>query len=82
MAIVQMRRLRVIAIKDLRRRLMRDLSRLGCVDIESSLEMLANPEWSCVLKRSEENADSVKNLSSISSALESLSKYAPAKTGF
>ncbi len=81
MAIVRMKRLHVIALGSARRRLMHDLSRLGCVEIESSLEKLAKPEWCSVLKRSEEIGDARQKFLALSSALSILSKYAPIKSG-
>jgi len=82
MTIVKMSRLRIVALQDIRRNLLRELTRLGCVEIESTAEHLADPEWGNVLQRIYETSESTKKLSSLNSALETLDKYAPGKSSF
>lgn len=80
MSIVTMSRMRVIAPQSIRRTLLRELTRLGCVEIGTPAEYLADPQWSAIMHRQTESAESGKLLSSFQSALETLDKYAPVKS--
>ena len=82
MSIVKMSRLRIIAPQNIRRSLLSELARIGCVEIDHSADILADPQWSAVLHRLDEVGDSAKKLTTLTSALEALSKYAPVKTSF
>lgn len=82
MSIVKMSRLRIVAPQNIRRCLLRELTRLGCVEIENSAEYLADPQWSDLLQRINEPSDSAKLLSSFNAALETLDKFAPVKSSF
>jgi len=81
MSIAKMKRLRMVAPKNARRRLLRDLTRLGCVEVERSNEWMTSPEWSGLLRKSEEEGTSGKAYSDVSSALGALQKYAGVKKG-
>ena len=49
--IVKMKKLRVIAMADERKRLMDGLLHLGCMEISEPADKLADPEWSALLHR-------------------------------
>ena len=51
MAILKMKKLRVIAMADRRETLLRDLLRLGCVEISEPEGKLADPAWAALLER-------------------------------
>jgi len=61
MSIVKMSRLRIIAPQNIRRSLLSELARIGCVEIDHSADILADPQWSAVLHRLDEVGDSAKN---------------------
>ncbi|MDP4108404.1 MAG: V-type ATPase 116kDa subunit family protein, partial [Bacillota bacterium] len=80
--IVRMRRLRVIALSRAERGLIRDLGRLGCVEIESSLNDPDGTGVAGLLKPFGVKGDSEKKYNAVSSALGSLSRYSPSKPKF
>ena len=49
MAIVKMKRMRLIAPKDIRSSLIDNLTRLGCVEVESSLPHVESEEYEGIL---------------------------------
>lgn len=82
MAIVKMKRLRLLGLRADRERLLRPLQSLGCVDIREPAIDLSDPAWSALAKP--EGAGLAKAREEeqlISAALEVLRKYAPAKDG-
>lgn len=81
MSILRMKRLRIIAPSNIRKRLISDLSKLGCLDIESANKLLEDPEWSALLHRVENESVASEQLTLISDALKVMSKYAPVKKG-
>jgi len=82
MAIVKMKRLHLIAPQNVRRRLLRDLTRIGCVEVERSDDRLSSPEWAGLLKKTDETSQTSHMLSEVSSAIDSLKKYAGVKKSF
>jgi len=83
MAIVKMKRLRLIAPSFDKRKLLRDMTRCGCVEIESGEKLLSDPHWAEMLRRIEEEPPGVaSSLSEITSALATLSRYAHEKKPF
>ncbi len=82
MTIVAMSKLRVIAPQNVRRPLLKELARLGCVEIGSSAEHLADQEWAEVLEKFNENSETDRYLSLLTTARELLDKYAAVKSGF
>ena len=48
MSIVTMSRLCIIAPQNVRRPLLKELTKLGCVEIGASADHLTDPEWSSV----------------------------------
>ena len=82
MSIVKMKRLRVIGFAEERDDLLQQLLHLGCVEISEPEDKVTDPEWTALLRRdtsalSQRKAES----SALTSALEALDKYAPAKKG-
>ena len=53
MAIVKMKKLHVIAMADRREALLKGLLHLGCVEISQPEEVLSDPEWAALFRRSE-----------------------------
>lgn len=82
MAIVKMKKLRVIAMADCREKLLRELLRLGCVEISEPAEKLSDPEWAALLKRGTSQLTETKSrLTDVDTALEAIKRYAPIKEG-
>lgn len=82
MTIVRMKRLRILAPQPARRRLLYELARLGCVEVERG-GWAANPQWQGVLRKWEEQrgGQAAQALSEVTAALEALKKYAGVKKG-
>ena len=80
MSIVKMSRLHIVAPQNIRRPLLRELTRFGCVEIGNTADHLVDPQWAEVLQKLHESTDSTRVLSSFKSALETLNKYAPIKS--
>jgi len=82
MAIVKMKRLRLIALEQDRADLFSRLQHLGCVEIGESEAKLASPEWAALLRRDTSSSGDVKTrISLVQHAMDALRKYAPVKTG-
>lgn len=82
MAIVKMKRLRLIALEQDRADLFSRLQRLGCVEIGEAEAKLASPDWAALLRRDTSSAGDVKTrISLVQHAMDALKKYAPVKTG-
>ncbi len=82
MTIVKMKRLCLVAPSAMKRKLLRELTRYGCVEIESGEKFLADPAWTEFLEKERGEANAVSSqLSSMNSALTILQKHAPAKGG-
>lgn len=82
MAIVKMRRLRVIALGEEREDLLQQLLHVGCVEVTEPEGKLSDPEWAALLRRETSALGEVKSKSNaVSGALEALRKYAPVKSG-
>ena len=82
MAIVRMKRLRVIALASQKEELLARLLHAGCVELSEPQEELDDPQWSALLHRSESAlADVRQELSQVGAALRTLQKYAPKKKG-
>ena len=80
MAIVKMKKLRVIALRDRRDDLMRELMRLGCVQVSQRLEVLSDPETAEALNRERTDLPRLRSeQSQLNSALKVLAQYAPEK---
>ncbi len=57
MTIVKMKRLRLVSPSADKRSMLRELTRYGCVEIESGDRLVADPEWQDFLNR--ENVDTI-----------------------
>lgn len=82
MAIVKMKRLRIIALDSQREELLSRLLHVGCVELSEPQAELSDPEWTALLGRSESALSDVKQrLAQVTTALQTLNRYAPAKGG-
>ena len=82
MAIVKMKRLRVIALAAQRDELLQRLLHAGCVEVTEPQAELSDPEWMALLKRDTSALSDVKaRQNAVNGALEALQKYAPEKRG-
>lgn len=82
MAIVKMKKLRVIAMAGQREELLDGLLRLGCVEIREPDGGLAEQEWSPLFQRSQSRLLSAKeDMVQAGTALAALKKYAQTKDG-
>ena len=80
MAIVKMKRLRLLGLRSDRERLLRPLQSLGCVEISEPAIDLSEPAWSTLTKPEGGALAKAKEQSQqLSGALEILARYAPAK---
>ena len=82
MAIVKMKKLRVMAMAGSRDQLLRELLRLGCVEISEPEDRLADPAWSALLRRGTSSlAETRTEIADVSTALAALKQYAKLKDG-
>jgi V/A-type H+-transporting ATPase subunit I len=82
MAIVKMKRFRLIALAQDRAALFSRLQRLGSVEVGEAEGKLSEPEWAALLHRDNSAAGEVKTkLNAVKHAMEALKKYAPVKSG-
>lgn len=80
MAIVKMKRLRVIAMASCREELLRQLQRLGCVEIQEPES--AGADWSGLLERERSSlAETRAALADVNAALSAVKKYADVREG-
>ena len=80
MAIVKMKRIRLIGLERERKDMLRLLQHLGCVELTETEGRLSAPEWAAVLHRDSTAAGELKTrLSRTNGALAALKKYAPTK---
>jgi V/A-type H+-transporting ATPase subunit I len=77
-----MSKLKAIAPKDVRRTLIKELTRAGCVEIGSSAEYLVEEEWGGLLEEFHDSSGAAERLSILKSARKLLDKHAPGKSGF
>ncbi len=82
MAIVKMKRLRLIALDGERDALFDRLQRLGCVELTATDSKLQDPVWSKLLRRDTVSLGDLKSqVTQVTHALAALKKYAPVKGG-
>ena len=82
MAIVKMKKLRVIALASDRDTLLRQLLRLGCVEISQPDSLLADPQWSALLRRDTGGLTEVRTeMADVNTALEAVKRYGGLKDG-
>ena len=81
MAIVKMKRLRLLGMQSDRDSLFRRLQKLGCVEISEPAIDLADPDWATLTKPEGRDLAAAKEQSNLfDNALNTLKKYAPPKT--
>ena len=82
MAIVRMSRLKLAAMRSERDRLLRDLQKIGCVELESPAKPEEAEEWLTMTARDEADDSGLRAAKAkLTAALTALDKYAPAKGG-
>lgn len=82
MAIVKMKKLRVMAMAGQKEELLRQLLRLGCVEISEPDSKLADPEWAALLRRGTSQLVNTKSeIADVDTALAAIKKYAQLKDG-
>ena len=82
MAIVKMKKLHVIAMADRREALLKGLLHLGCVEISQPEEVLSDPEWAALFRRSETLLTQRKaELTDVDTVLAAIGQYAKLKDG-
>ena len=80
MSIVKMKKLRVIALRDQRDGLMRQLLRLGCVEVHEPEGMLSDPDVAALLRPERAGLTTVRTKQGeMEAALRALGRYAPEK---
>jgi V/A-type H+-transporting ATPase subunit I len=82
MAIVRMKRLRVIVPSKIQRKVLRDLTRLGCVEIENPVYTEMDEDMAQVIRPPSAITDAARARTDMVTALEALDKYAPSKRSF
>lgn len=82
MAIVKMKKLRVMAMAGQREELLRELLRLGCVEISAPDGKLSDPAWSALVRRGTSQLVTTKSeITDVNAALAAIRKYAQLKDG-
>ena len=82
MAIVKMKKLRVMAMAGQKEELLRQLLRLGCVEISEPDSKLADPAWAALLQRGTSHLVNKKSeIADVDTALAAIKKYAQLKDG-
>lgn len=82
MAIVKMKKIRVMAMADRQEDLLRELLRLGCVEISEPDGKLADPAWAALLKRETSRLMTARSeITDVNTALDAIKKYAQIKDG-
>lgn len=82
MAIVKMKRLRLLGLRADREQLLRPLQSLGCVEISEPAIDLSDPAWSALTKPEGGGLAKAREQSQqLKSALDTLARYAPSKDG-
>lgn len=82
MAIVKMKKLRVMAMADHRDELLKGLLHLGCVEISEPDDKLADPAWSALLKRGTSRlAETKSEITEVNTALDAIKRFAQPKDG-
>lgn len=80
MAIVNMKRLHMLALEADRDTLFDKLQRLGCVEVSEQSQKLSDPDWAALVHTDESAlSEQQSRLALIGEALETLEQYAPVK---
>lgn len=82
MAIVKMKKLRVIALEQDRKELFDRLLKLGCVEVSDPGDKLADPEWAALLEPERVSGSATRSgLAEAKSSLDAIKKYSDLKNG-
>ena len=83
MAIVKMKKLKVIAMAEDRQKMFDELLRMGCVEVSDPADKLSDPAWSELLQpeRVATAANTRNQINSAKTALEAIKKYGSLKNG-
>lgn len=82
MAIVKMKKLRVMAMASDHNVLMKGLLHLGCVEISEPDDKLADPKWSALLRRGTSSLVETKSrITDVNTALDAIKRYGGLKDG-
>ena len=82
MAIVKMKRLRLLSLTEEREKLLACLQRAGCVEVLEPETELNDPAWTALLKRETSALLTVKGqMTAVRAALDTLKRYAGVKSG-
>ena len=80
MAIVNMKRLHMLALESDRSELFDKLQHLGCLEVSEQSEKLSDPDWAALVHRDESLLEQQKaRLETVQAALSALDQYAPVK---
>ncbi|MEL7569332.1 MAG: V-type ATP synthase subunit I [Eubacteriaceae bacterium] len=82
MAIVKMKRLRAIMPSYIEKKVIKDLTRLGCVEIETPAYANLNEEESKLVKPASVTLDAARSRTVMVTGLDALNRYAPEKKSF
>jgi len=82
MAIVKMKKLRVVAMANQREDLLKGLLRLGCVEISEPDENLESAEWAALFRRAASTlVETRTEAADVNTALAAIKQYAQPKDG-
>ena len=82
MAIVKMKKLRVMAMAGCREELLNGLQQMGCVEVSEPEQKLNDPEWAALVQRDTSTLIEVRNqITDVMTALGAIKKYAKLKDG-
>ncbi|MBR1689507.1 MAG: V-type ATP synthase subunit I [Oscillibacter sp.] len=82
MAIVKMKKLRVMAMATQREELLRGLLHLGCVEISEPDDKLSDPQWAALLRRGTSDLTKTKSeITDVNTALDAIKRYGQTKDG-
>ena len=77
MAIVKMKKLRVMAMAGCREELLNGLQQMGCVEVSEPEQKLNDPEWAALVQRDTSTLIEVRNqITDVMTALGAIKKYA------
>lgn len=82
MAIVKMKKLRVVAMADRKEELLKGLLKLGCVEISEPDGKLEDPAWASLFKRGTSSlAETRTEIADVNTVLAAIKRYAQVKDG-
>ena len=81
MAIVKMKKLKVIAMAEDRQKLFDELLKMGCVEVSDPGDKLSDPSWSALLQPERVSSATRSQINAAKTSLEALKKYGSLKSG-